>query len=188
MSDVQAAVITGLLGLAGGSLVTYILQHYAEKKREYLSTKREQLQYVLAPLEVLLKMNKAEFKRYFDSSSIVEDRSFIETHVWYPNNLEIRKIIMEKSHLLPEIPDELLRLLSHINVWLSEYRLVYDKKVKSPPVFAGPKGYPYPTDVDDYIYSEAKKARDILNKRGDGKGTTKIWDILRVKEDVKNRL
>jgi hypothetical protein len=165
VSEVQAALTSELLGLAGGSVATYILQQYSEKKKEYLASKRKQLQYVFAPLEVLLKMNKAEFSRFFDNNTTDDDRMFIETHIWYPNNSEIRKIIMEKSHLLPEIPDEFLRLLSHINVWLSEYKLVYDKKSKEPPVFAGPKGYRHPTEVDAYIYNEAKKLCDILNKR-----------------------
>jgi hypothetical protein len=161
MSAVEASIITGALGLIGGTFGTYMVQRYIEEKREYLSTKREQLQYVFAPLEMLLKMNKAEFKRHFDSSD--EDKEFIETHVWYPNNSEIRKIIMEKSHLLTEIPEEFVKLLIHINVWLSEYELIYIKKIKKPPVFAAPKGYGYPTEVDDYVYSEAKKLRHILN-------------------------
>jgi hypothetical protein len=57
VSEVQAALTSELLGLAGGSVATYILQQYSEKKKEYLSSKRKQLQYVFASLEVLLKMH-----------------------------------------------------------------------------------------------------------------------------------
>ena len=53
---------------------------------------------------------------------------------------------MEKSHLLPIIPEEFLEPLTHMNVWLTEYELLsYNKK------------------VDNYVYSEAKKLRRILN-------------------------
>ena len=162
--EVIASIITGVLGLLAGTVGFYIANQYLERRREYLSTKREQLQYVFAPLEVLLKMNKREFKRYFEDETTDEDREFIEKNIWYPNNLEIKRIIMEKSHLLGEIPEELLKLLSHINVWLSEYELIYVRKEKASPVFAGPKGYGYPHDADEYIYSRASDLRRMLTK------------------------
>ena len=164
MSEISAALITGTLAFATGTIGTYLVQRYIEKQRENLSSKREQLQYVFAPLEILLKMNKSEFRRYFESDS-KEDREFIETHVWYQNNTEIKRIIMEKSHLLLEIPEEFIKLLTHINAWLTEYDLVYVKKIKDPPVFAGPKGYGYPREVDDYIYKKVKELRTILNEK-----------------------
>ena len=164
MSEVGGGII-GVGGIIIGVVGTYVVQRYTEKKRQFLSTKREQLQYVYAPLEVLLKMNKAEFERYFDSNTTKEDKEYIETHIWYPNNLELRKIIMEKAHLLPEIPDMFLKLLTHIDVWLTEYDLIYVKKVKPSPVFAGPKGYGYPKEVDAYVYSRAAELRRILNSK-----------------------
>jgi hypothetical protein len=167
MSEIPAAVITGTLALTTGTVGTYLVQRYVEKQRENLSSKREQLQYVFAPLEILLKMNKAEFERYFASSTSNEDREYIEIHVWYQNNTEIKRIIMEKSHLLLEIPHEFIRLLIHINVWLTEYDLIYNKRKREPPVFAAPKGFGYPTEVDNYIYSKAKDLRKELNERNE---------------------
>ena len=163
MSEVEAAIVTGVLGLMGGTIGTYLVQRYSEQKKQYLSTKREQLQYVFAPLDVLLKMNKAEFARYFKNDTTDDDREFIEKYIWYPNNTEIKKIIMEKSHLMTKIPDQFVSLLTHINVWLTEYQLVYEKHSKNPPVFAGTRGYNYPKGVDEYIFSETDKLRHILN-------------------------
>jgi hypothetical protein len=162
--EVVASIITGVLGLVAGTVGFYFANRYLERRREYLSTKREQLQYVFAPLDVLLKINKREFDRYFKEETTDLDREFIEKNVWYPNNLEIKRIIMEKSHLLGQIPEEILQLLSHINVWLSEYELIYVKRVKSPPVFGGPKGYGYPHGVDEYIYSQANELRRMLTR------------------------
>jgi len=164
MNQVIASIITGVLGLLGGTLGFYYANRYLEQRRQYLSTKREQLQHVFAPLEILMKMNKAEFNRYFKDDTATHDREFIEKNVWHPNNLEIKRIIMENSHLLTEIPEELLRLLTHINVWLSEFEMIYVKKKKEPPVFGGPKGYRYPSEVDDYIYSRTEELRQILNR------------------------
>lgn len=109
-------------------------------------------------------MNKREFNRYFETDTTTDDREFIEKNIWYPNNLEIKRTMMENAHLLTEIPEELLKLLTHINVWLSEYELIYVKKLRGPPVFGGPKGYEYPQEADVYIFSKAEELRGILNR------------------------
>jgi hypothetical protein len=164
MNEVIAAIITGVLGLFTGTAGFYFANRYLEKKKQDISTKREQLQYVFAPLEILLKMNKREFERYTKENTAIEDKEFIEKNVWRPNHAEVKRIIMERSHLLKEIPEELLELLTHINVWLLEYELVYVKEVHPPPVFVGPKGYRYPAKADAYVFSKAKELRDAINK------------------------
>ena len=164
MDEGIAAIITGVLGLLTGTVGFYFANRHLEKKRQDISTKREQLQSVFAPLEILLKMNKREFDRYNKQDTELEDKEFIEKNVWYPNNVEVKRIIMERSHLLKEIPEELLTLLTHINVWLLEYELVYVKKVHKSPVFVGQKGYRYPKDADEYIFSRAKELRSALNR------------------------
>jgi len=63
---------TGLGGILAGIIGYYIVNRYLEKKRESLSTKRDQLQRVYGPLEVLMKMNKREFERYFASGTTAE--------------------------------------------------------------------------------------------------------------------
>lgn len=164
MEQVIAALLGGILGLLAATFGAYYTNKYIEQRRRYISTKREQLQYVYSPLEVLVRINAQEFNRYFEDNTTKDDREFIERRIWYPNNTEIRRIIMENSHLLTEVPEALLALLAHINVWLSEYELVYVKETKPSPVFAGPKGFKYPHEVNDYIYSKAKKLWEELNK------------------------
>ena len=129
-SSVTAALISGVLALITGTVGMYIVNQYLEKRRELISTKREQLSKFYSPLEILLKINNLEFDRYFKENTTETDKEFIETEIWYPNNKEIKKIIMENGHQLPEVPQEILKLLGHINVWLSEYNLVHIKKEK----------------------------------------------------------
>jgi hypothetical protein len=80
-----------------------------------------------------MKMNMNEFDRYFKPDTTIDDKNFTKEHIWFPNNVEIKKIKMKKSHLSPEIPDGFLELLTHINVWLTEYDLVHVKKTKKSP-------------------------------------------------------
>jgi hypothetical protein len=164
MDEGLALIVTGVLGLITGTVGTYFANRYLEQRKEDLSTKRDRFQHVYAPLEILLKMNKREFQRYNLPITTIEDKEYIEKNVWYPNNLEIKRIIMERSHLLTEIPEQFLKLLTHINVWLLEYELVYVKKVNDPPVFVGPKGYGYPKEVDQYTFTKADELRRELNR------------------------
>jgi hypothetical protein len=90
------------------------------------------------------------------------ERDFIEQSVWHPNHLEIKRIIMANSHLLTEMPKELLDLLEHINLWLFVYDTKYVAKTYTGPVYAGPSGKLYPKEADTYIFEKAAEYRKSL--------------------------
>ena len=159
----DSELITGLAGILAGTIGYYIVNRYLEKKRESLSTKRDQLQRVYCPLEVLMKMNKRELKRWSDPGTTAEYKLYMEQNVRYPNNKEIRRIIMEKSHLLPEIPEAFLELLTHINVFLTEYDMEYNKKMKNLPNLTGTDVYRYPESSDEFVFKKASNLRRELN-------------------------
>jgi hypothetical protein len=164
MNNVLTALIFGAIGILTGSLMFFFVHQYFEKQRELFSTKREQLKYIFAPLEVMLKMNSQQYDHYLHDDTSIEEREFIEKNIWYPNYIEIKTILMEKSYLLDEIPDELMTLLNFISVWLSEYELVYVKNTKEPPVFIRPKGNIYPAEVDNFIFQKAGELRKLLSR------------------------
>ncbi|MFX1466968.1 MAG: hypothetical protein ACFFA5_10895 [Promethearchaeota archaeon] len=161
--EVILSIVSGLIGIIVGSVSFYFSNKILEDRKVFLSTKRDQLKYVFAPLDILVRINGMEFERYLAPKTTIADKEYIEKNVWYPNHQEIKEILMKHAHLLNEVPDVLLELLNHINVWLSEYKLVYEKKSKKPPVFVKYKGYSYPRKVDDYIKNEAAKLRKLLN-------------------------
>ncbi len=160
MNPIIIPIITALLGILGG----YLANMQLERKRKYLATKREQLQYVYAPLEIITRINRQEFDRYFDEKTTDVEKEYIETHVWFPNNSEIRRILITQAHLLDDMPAEIYNLISHINVWLSEYNLVHTLKIKSGPVFVAYKGQRYPQGVDKIIQEKAAELRKIVNR------------------------
>ena len=164
MNEIYSSLISGAIGIVTGVAGFYIGNRFLEKKRESLASLRDQLKYFYAPLEILMKMNNQSFNRYFDEKTTEHDREYIECHIWYPNNVEMKQIIMDHSHLLNTMPPILMILMEHINVWLSEYELIYEKKEKDPPVFAEPKGYRYPREAANFVYEETEKLRKKLNK------------------------
>ena len=167
MDKLLPIILSGALGIFSAMLAIFI-NKYFEKRNKILATRREQLEKVFAPLEVLSKVNKQQFKRFANSTEKAQsERDFIEQSIWYPNLLEIKRIIMTNSHLLSEIPDEFLQLLDHINLWLFVYESKYVEKTHTGPVYAGPKGQPYPEAADIYIFKKAAEYRSVLNKKLD---------------------
>ena len=163
MTNASTAIFAAIIGFIAGSIGLFMVTGSLEKKRAYLSGKREQLKFFYSPLESLVKINSQEFEHYFKDDASNEDREFIEKTIWYPNFMEIKKVIMKNSHLLEELPDEILRLLNYINVWLADYDAVYVRQLKEPPVFVRPNGYSYPGESDAFIYQRAGALRKELN-------------------------
>lgn len=170
MSEIIVELSVALIGIVGGAILTLLTQRFIHKLRESHATLRDQLKYVFSPLEILSKINKLGFDRYFKDNTTQHDQEFIEKQIWFPNHTEIKRILMEHSHLLDVVPPILIKLMEHIDVWLSEYELVYVKKEKNPPVLVGlSKGYKYPKSADDYIFNKSAELRRKLNRSGIGK-------------------
>ena len=161
VTDISVAII----GIVGGTILTLVTKRIIQNLRESHATLRDQLRYVFSPLEILLKVNRLGYDRYFKPKTTQHDKEFIEKQIWFPNNTEIKKIIMEHSHLLDEVPPIIITLIEHIDVWLSEYELIYEKFEKDPPVFVAQKGYAYPKEADEYIYNRSTELRVKLNRK-----------------------
>jgi hypothetical protein len=165
MEKLLPVILPGTIGIFS-VILAILINRYFDKRNKILATKREQLEKVFAPLEVLTKVNKQEFERFQSMKQVSQaERDFIEQSIWYPNHIEIKKIIMSNSHLLSEIPQEFLDLLDHINLWLFVYEEKYTRKAHTGPVYAGPSGKPYPRAADDYIFGKATEYRKILKKK-----------------------
>ncbi len=156
LSKIVIAVVGGAIGVAGTV--------WTAKRRENISTRKEQLHYFYAPMEILLRMNAKSFERYKSAERKSHDREYIEKNIWYPNHVKTKELIMTQSHHLTSMPDEILDLLEHIDVWLSEYELIHIKKEKTGPVYAGPKGTKYPNASNKFVFNTAARLRKELNK------------------------
>src|SRR5215204_52992 len=161
MNDqVLAAIITGVLGLLTGTVGFYFVNQYLEKKKQDISTKREQLQFVFAPLEILLKMNKREFERYTKQDTTEEDKEYIEQKVWHPNNTEAKRIIMEKSHLLKEIPEQLLRSVNSHKCLATRIRIGLRQESSSAPCIRRPERIWIPERSGQLCFFKSRRIKE----------------------------
>ncbi len=156
LANIIVAIVGGIVGIAGTV--------WTAKRRENISTRREQLHRFYAPMEILLQMNAQSYERYKKAERGSHDREYIEKNIWYPNHKKTKELIMTQSHHLTSMPAEILALLEHIDVWLSEYELIHVKGEKTGPVYAGPKGARYPKASDTFVFETAAKLRNRLNE------------------------
>ena len=105
ITNLIVAVVAAGLGVAGTV--------WTAKRRENLSTRKEQLKFFYAPLEIMLRMNKNAFERYKKRGSKDKEAEFIEQSIWHPNHVRIKELIMNESHHLSSMPDDILDLLEH---------------------------------------------------------------------------
>jgi hypothetical protein len=89
-------------------------------------------------------------KRAFEHRWKAQDL-YLEEKVIKVGNETIRDLLLTKGHLIPpELLDDAGKLIEHYDVWLELYeeqRGGKEPDLKSPFIFAGPKGYEFPKEA-----------------------------------------
>lgn len=137
----------------------------AESERslqEFRSTrdaKERMLTELIGPICMHLHRTKRAFGRYKDSNA------YLEAEVLYKGNAHARDLILQKGYMLDaRLLDHAIRLLEHYDAWLEEYG-----RQRSDPytpgarfVFAGPRGYPFPTEAERAFMHACDELRSEL--------------------------
>lgn len=99
---------------------------------------------LLVPLMVQLDRTKDAFDRWKDRNLPLESQTIRD------GNLKARDLLEKHGQLVPpEFQEPRRRLIEHYDRWLEEYqKLREDTKSNEPFVFVGPKGFPFPADVE----------------------------------------
>ncbi|MFO1080360.1 MAG: hypothetical protein U1E23_07035 [Reyranellaceae bacterium] len=113
------------------------------------------LSQLLGPAVMQLDRTRRAFHRWSGKNL------YLEAKIVREGNITIRDLFLAKGHLIPpDLMDAAGRLIEHYDRWLEEFD---DKRNRESPssedmfVFAGPAGYPFPTDAERKI-AEAFRA------------------------------
>ena len=144
-STVVAAVINILYKRRTEKIVNEMKMQYDQItltiKSRY-SWKEKALAELLGPVNILLNRTVRAFNRY-NANNI-----YLEAKVLKEGNETIRNLLLEKSYLIPnELLMEADNLIEHYDRWLEEYdkvRNTTNPDLKTPFVFVGTKGFPFP--------------------------------------------
>ena len=115
----------------------------ARTRREWTE---QSLSELMGPVYTQLVRTKLAFERWKGKNL------FLESKIIRTGNQEILNLLLTRSSLIPqELRDCASRLIQHYDVWLEEFerkRLAEKPDLETPFVFAGPKGFPFPTECD----------------------------------------
>lgn len=152
---------TVLGSIASGTLIAAIIgliffkrnkkiEHELEKiKLLFLSErqwKEKSVSELLGPVYMQLERTSRAFERW-------EGRNFyIEMKVIKEGNLQIRDLLLSTGHLIPpDLRDDAAKLIEHYDRWLEEFEKLRNSEnpdLKTPFVFVGPQGFPFPSESD----------------------------------------
>lgn len=136
--------------------------NYSIKKRLYLQELDEKrLRELYRPMEMTLRASRMAFQRYLRAEH--EEQKFI-AELWSGYNKYMKDLLIKNSYLFlePELPQEVDKLLEHIDAYLFDYQQYKEGKRKHP--FPGERGYPFPSEVNDYFAIRSRQLVERLSK------------------------
>jgi hypothetical protein len=163
LNGLGSALIAGLLS---GSVIATVLGLMTQRRsimlesqiqdsfRRLVETRESQwalLQQVLGPVCAHLQRTELAFARW------KEQNLFLEQQIIAESNREVRRILLEKYHLLtPHLRVPAMQLVQHYDRWFEEFDRQRQKQ--SPEegtarfVFVGPEGFPFPRQAQRMFY------------------------------------
>jgi hypothetical protein len=101
---------------------------------------------LLGPMNMQFDRTKRAFDRWQDQNL------YLEVKVIKIGNETIRDLLLTKGHLIPpELLNDAGKLIEHYDVWLEVFERLRGGKepdLKSKFTFAGPEGFPFPTEAE----------------------------------------
>ena len=165
MDNLGSALIGGLLS---GSVIAAVLGVLTRKRlltleseiedrfRKAVEARQSQwalLSEVLGPVCAHLRRTNMAFARWRELNLFLEQQIIAES------NAEIRRILLQKYHLLtPDLRSPAMALIEHYDMWFEEFER--QRRSQKPSagtaafVFAGPQGYPFPRSAEQ-MFEEA---------------------------------
>jgi hypothetical protein len=149
--EIVVCVISGLVsGAVISSFVTVLFTGYitatAEGVRSRLAWQERSVAELLGPMNIQFDRTKLAFDRW------QQKNLYLEAKVIRAGNETIRDLLLTKGHLIPpELRKDAAKLLQHYDVWLELFEKQRGGKepdLQNEFVFAGPEGFPFPTDAE----------------------------------------
>jgi hypothetical protein len=144
---VLTALISGaVVSTITGVLFTRYVTGVAEEVRSQRVWKERSVAELLGPMNIQFERTKRAFDRW------KERNLYLEVKVIKAGNEAIRDLLLAKGHLIPlELVKDAGDLIVHYDVWLEIFekqRGGREPDLLSEFTFAGPEGYPFPSEAE----------------------------------------
>jgi len=148
---ISAGVVSTVIGLIFKRYITKIEAEVRSRR----TWKEESVAELLGPLNMQFDRTARAFKRWN------EQNLFLEAKVIKVGNETIRELLLNKGHLIPpELLEDAGALIEHYDVWIERYekeRLSENPDLETKFVFAGPEGFPFPTESEKNFRKKFKE-------------------------------
>jgi hypothetical protein len=144
---VAAALISGtVVSAIAGVLFTGYVTRVTEEVRSQRTWKERSVADLLGPMNIQFGRTKRAFDRWSQKNL------YLEAKVIKTGNETIRDLLLTKGYLIPpDLLDDAGKLIEHYDVWLELFERQRGGKepdLKSEFTFAGPEGFPFPSDAE----------------------------------------
>lgn len=162
MIALAASIIAAVIALYGGKRLRLLEQQLKQQERIF-QFEEEKLTQLYLPITLHLLATGSLFKRYFKAG---EDEKIAIEHEMRIHNTAIRELLMNAAlYLDDDSPDGMVdKLLEHLIQWEIVYKLKYEYKVYTGPVFAGIdqfgfRGFPRDLNPDQYFSNKVEQLK-----------------------------
>lgn len=148
--QVIAGILSGtLLATVISSCMTGFTTRIAIEVRGRHEWKEKAVSELLGLVDLQFDRTRRAFERYNDKNL------YLEAKVLKEGNEAIRSLLLSRAYLIPpELRDDAAKLVQHYDVWLEVFEKTRggtQPDLNSPFVFAGPAGYPFPTESETHF-------------------------------------
>ncbi|MEZ5047115.1 MAG: hypothetical protein R2831_09005 [Chitinophagaceae bacterium] len=149
-SSVVGLLIGTILKRKTETITAEVKKQFEKNMTVFKSTylwKEKAISELFGPVNIQLNRTKNAFARYRATNL------FLEAKVLKVGNEKIRDLLLEKAYLIPnELIQDAEKLIEHYDVWLEEFdriRAEENPNLDQKFVYAGPKGFPFPTNSEN---------------------------------------
>jgi len=162
-SSLTAAVVGALFLRRNKRVESEIKAYFDERFKVFESTrswKQQALFELLGPLHMQFDRTKRAMNRWRSKNL------YLEANVVREGNRTCRDLLLSKGHLIPpHLMGHAGRLIEHYDAWLEAFEK-HRGEAKSGDdvsfVFAGPDGFPFPSDAEEHFDAEFRKLQKEL--------------------------
>jgi hypothetical protein len=147
---ISGSVIATVLGILLQRRTEEIKSEYARTHEVFQSTrawKERAVSELLGPMYIQFDRTRRAFDRWGELNL------FLEAKVIFVGNITIRDLLLTRAHLIPpDLREDAGKLIEHYDRWLEEFeklRGTKDPDLATPFTFAGPAGFPFPSDAEE---------------------------------------
>jgi hypothetical protein len=157
--NVFQSIVT-VVTLAMTIFLAWYVNDSLRKKMYHHELTEKRLRELYRPMDIILRSSKMAFHRYLKVEP--EEQNFI-ADLWGEYNRSMKDLIIKNAYLFiePELPTEVNKLMEHIDAYLFDYKQYKDGKIENP--FPGKRGYPFPSEINDYF---ANGSQQLVKKLG----------------------